>query len=404
MGDDWVSALHSSSGVRPRGSSPAGAVSGAALISRERVFRVVVVDRDGPNHELVRRHLDGSGVAVESANTCEDLLQLVERQPPDLVVVEPEGIGLSGFDLCRLLKNNPDTVLLPVVVLADSAERKLEGFSVGVDEFMTRGVGREEFLVRVNALLRVGATRRTLAAARLEAEVKRREEIREAFRRYVSPTLVDRILSDDSLRQSALADRNARVHAAVLFADMRGFTRISEQISPLEVVPLLNDYFTLLTQITFHHQGTVFNMAGDCLMVAFGVPLEQQDAAVRAVKAGRDMLSRFRGLAQEWKNRLGIETGLGIGINEGDVIAGNIGSQAYMSYTIIGDTVNVASRLGQRARAGEMLFSESVKRSLEEARFDVAPLTLPPLILRGRSQPVGIYCVPIGERLDIRPA
>lgn len=374
------------------------------MISRERVFRVVVVDRDGPNHELVRRHLDGSGVAVESANTCEDLLQLVERQPPDLVVVEPEGIGLSGFDLCRLLKNNPDTVLLPVVVLADSAERKLEGFSVGVDEFMTRGVGREEFLVRVNALLRVGATRRTLAAARLEAEVKRREEIREAFRRYVSPTLVDRILSDDSLRQSALADRNARVHAAVLFADMRGFTRISEQISPLEVVPLLNDYFTLLTQITFHHQGTVFNMAGDCLMVAFGVPLEQQDAAVRAVKAGRDMLSRFRGLAQEWKNRLGIETGLGIGINEGDVIAGNIGSQAYMSYTIIGDTVNVASRLGQRARAGEMLFSESVKRSLEEARFDVAPLTLPPLILRGRSQPVGIYCVPIGERLDIRPA
>jgi class 3 adenylate cyclase len=368
------------------------------------VFRVVVVDRDGPNHELVRRHLDGSGVAVESANTCEDLLQLVERQPPDLVVVEPEGIGLSGFDLCRLLKNNPDTVLLPVVVLADSAERKLEGFSVGVDEFMTRGVGREEFLVRVNALLRVGATRRTLAAARLEAEVKRREEIREAFRRYVSPTLVDRILSDDSLRKSALADRNARVHAAVLFADMRGFTRISEQISPLEVVPLLNDYFTLLTQITFHHQGTVFNMAGDCLMVAFGVPLEQQDAAVRAVKAGRDMLSRFRGLAQEWKNRLGIETGLGIGINEGDVIAGNIGSQAYMSYTIIGDTVNVASRLGQRARAGEMLFSESVKRSLEEARFDVAPLTLPPLILRGRSQPVGIYCVPIGERLDIRPA
>jgi class 3 adenylate cyclase len=374
------------------------------VLSRERPFRVVVAGNGGSNHALVRRHLDGSGVVVDSADTCEQLLELMELQPPDLVVVDPGGKGLSGFDLCRLLKNNPDTVLLPVVVLSDSAERKLEGFSVGVDEFMTLDVTREEFLVRINALLRISSTRRTLSAGRLEQEIRRREEIRETFRRYVSPSLVDKILSDSALRQTALADRNTRVRAAVLFADMRGFTRISEQISPQQVVPLLNEYFSLLTQITFHHQGTVFNMAGDCLMVGFGVPLEQPDASVRAVNAARDMLSRFRGLALQWKHRLGIETGLGVGINEGEVIAGNIGSQAYMSYTIIGDTVNVASRLGQRARAGEMLFSESVKQSLEKAGLDVAPLPLPPLVLRGRSQPVEIYCLPIGERLDIRPA
>jgi class 3 adenylate cyclase len=365
---------------------------------------VVVVGNDGPIHALVESHLDGSGVLVESARRCEDVLELLESQTPDLVVVGPGGAGLSGFDLCRLLKNDPDTALLPVVVLSDSAERRLEGFAVGVDEFMTRDVTREEFLVRVNALLRVSSTRRTLAAARLETEVRRREEIRDTFRRYVSASLVDQILSDSSLRHTALADRNTRVRAAVLFADMRGFTRISEQIPPMEVVPLLNEYFSLLTQITFRHQGTVFNMAGDCLMVGFGVPLEQPDAAVRAVNAAREMLSRFRALAQDWKRRLGIETGLGIGINEGEVIAGNIGSQAYMSYTIIGDTVNVASRLGQRARAGEMLFSASVRQSLERANADVVPLPLPPLVLRGRSQPVEIYCVPIGERLDIRPA
>jgi len=372
--------------------------------SRERPFRVVVVGNDGPIHALVRSYLDGSGVVVDGVQRCEDALQLMEHQAPDLVVVGPGGSGLSGFDLCRLLKNDPDTALLPVVVLSKSAERRLEGFSVGVDEFMTRDVTREEFLVRVNALLRVSATRRTHATARLETEIKRREEIRDTFRRYVSPSLVDQILSDSSLRRTALADRNTRVRAAVLFADMRGFTRISEQIPPMEVVPLLNDYFSLLTQVTFQHQGTVFNMAGDCLMVGFGVPLEQADASVRAVEAAREMLSRFRALAQDWKQRLGIETGLGIGINEGEVIAGNIGSQAYMSYTIIGDTVNVASRLGQRARAGEMLFSGSVKQSLERARANVVPLPLPPLVLRGRSQPVEIYCVPVDERLDIRPA
>ncbi len=363
----------------------------------------MVVGNDGMNHDLVRRYLEGSGLLVESAETGEDVLHQMEHQPPDLLVVDSSGESLSGFDLCRILKNDPETVLLPVVMLGDSVERRLEGFSVGVDEYMTPDVTREEFLVRVNALLRIGSTRRTFAASRLEAEIRSKEEIRETFSRYVSPSLVERILSDAGLQQTALADRNTRVRAAVLFADMRGFTRISEQISPLEVVPLLNDYFSLLTQITFQHQGTVFNMAGDCLMVGFGVPLEQEDASVRAVRAARDMLSQFRGLANEWNHRLGIETGLGIGINEGEVIAGNVGSQAYMSYTIIGDTVNVASRLGQRARAGEMLFSQAVKQSLERSGFEVVPLPLPPLVLRGRSQPVEIYCVPVGERLDIRP-
>jgi class 3 adenylate cyclase len=99
-----------------------------------------------------------------------------------------------------------------------------------------------------------------------------------------------------------------------------------------------------------------------------------------------------------------VETGLGVGINVGEVIAGNVGSATYMNYTIIGDAVNVASRLGQRARAGEMLFSDAVKASLDQLGYGLEALPLPSLILRGRTNPIDIFCVPKAERVDFRVA
>jgi class 3 adenylate cyclase len=145
-------------------------------------------------------------------------------------------------------------------------------------------------------------------------------------------------------------------------------------------------------------------MAGDCLMLGFGVPLEQPDSAERAVCAAAEMLTRFGALAGSWRDRYRVDAGLGIGINEGDVVAGNIGSASYMCYTIIGDTVNIAARLCQRARAGEMLFSGTLKQSLDARGMDIGATPLPPLQLRGRSHPIDIFCVPLGRRMLIGAA
>jgi len=262
--------------------------------------------------------------------------------------------------------------------------------------------GEEPLKAQIEALVRAGAMRRKTAAAQLEAEIRRREEVlRQTFRRYVSPRVADKILEDAQLRDTLLATADARSHAVVLFADLRGFTSISEQLDPHAVVPLLNEYFSLLTEITFRHEGTVFHMAGDCLMLGFGVPLEQPDCAERAVRAAREMLTSFNALAGSWKERHQVEAGLGIGINEGDVVAGNIGSSSYMSYTIIGDTVNIAARLCQRARAGEMLFSSALKRTLDAHGVDIGATPLPPLQLRGRSHPIDIFCVPLQTRVQL---
>jgi len=263
----------------------------------------------------------------------------------------------------------------------------------------------ESLRAHIEALVRASALRRKTAAVQLEAEIRRREEtLRQTFRRYVSPKVADKILEDSQLRDTLLSTADVRAHVVVLFADLRGFTSISEQLEPHDVVPLLNEYFSLLTEITFRHDGTVFHMAGDCLMLGFGVPLEQPDSPQRAVRAAGEMLSGFGALAESWRERYHIEAGLGIGINEGDVVAGNIGSSAYMSYTIIGDTVNIAARLCQRARAGEMLFSSALKRSLDARGVDVGATPLPPLQLRGRSHPIDIFCVPLETRLNVSSA
>ncbi len=254
----------------------------------------------------------------------------------------------------------------------------------------------------IEELIHAGALRRDLAQAHLHAEIRRREDVlRRAVRRYVSPQLAERILEDVQLRETLLSADDLRAHAVVLFADLRGFTSLSERLEPRQVVPLLNEYFSLLTEITLRHDGTVFHLAGDCLMLGFGVPLEQPDSPGRAVRAAQEMLGTFAALAGSWHARFGIDAGLGIGINEGDVVACNIGASSYMSYTLIGDTVNVAARLCQRARAGEMLFSQSIKQSLDALGVDVGATALPPMQLRGRSRAIDIFCVPAATRAEV---
>lgn len=365
-------------------------------------FRALFVGDRTESHGLLIRMLEGSDIAIDDVVSQDEVIASVARRAPDLIVFGIEGDPKSLADTCRTLKANPATVSLPLLALARSSRSRLAAFDAGVDDFLTHQIRREEFLVRVNGLLRAAASRRQLAAEQLAEEVKRREAIRMAFRRYISPKVADRILENPDLRDAVLSGPNVRTSAAVMFADMRGFTALSERLPATEVVTLLNEFFGLLTDVTFEYDGTIFNMAGDSLLIGFGVPVEQADGPQRALAAARQMLLKFGALADTWKERHGIDVGLGIGIHVGEVIAGNVGSASYMNFTIIGDTVNVAARLAQRARAGEMLFSEAVMRSLQGTGIDVHAMALPPMVLRGRSNPIDIFCVPSERRIDFR--
>ncbi|MGD9841584.1 MAG: adenylate/guanylate cyclase domain-containing protein [Steroidobacteraceae bacterium] len=305
------------------------------------------------------------------------------------------------LEACRIMRARAATAMTPQVVLTNDGEWRTMAYEAGVDAGFMRSTTYKEIHARLQTLLRQKQFLQQWLAQQVRASEAGHERVHDAFRRYVSPQLVERILTRSA---TEVAELNAgqRLQAAVLFADMRGFTGLAERLAPTQVFELLNEFFAVLTSVAFQHAGTVFNMAGDSLMVGFGVPIAQPDAGIRAVLAARDMLSGFAPLARQWQQRYDIETGLGIGINEGEVVAGNIGSEQYMNYTLIGDTVNISARLSQRARAGEVLFSNALKLSLDAVGDRSMPMiALPPLTLRGRSNPIDIYCVPTDKRIEL---
>jgi class 3 adenylate cyclase len=358
------------------------------------LFRVLVVDDDPDMAAFLVQTITREGMQADIVGDGIAAIAAITDSPPDLVLLDVVLPGPSGFEICARLKADPVTALIPVVLvtaLEDHASR-IRGIEAGADDFLHKPVRREELVARVKTLRRLHETRRELEAGRLAAEVGRKDAIHKTFSRYVSPRLTDRIIGETS-SGAPFKTQPERVEVVALFADLRGFTRITESIGVHNVVDMLNEYFTVLTEAAYQHEGTIFNMAGDSLLVGFNVPFPQPDAPARAWRTAMDMVSRFAKVSALWQARLGVTTGVGIGMCRGEAIIGNIGSPHFMSYTIIGHTVNIAARLMEMAQADEVLVSGALYESIRalvpagrvEPRGEVA--------LRGKSEAVRVYSV-----------
>jgi adenylate cyclase len=191
--------------------------------------------------------------------------------------------------------------------------------------------------------------------------------------------------------------------ATVLFADMRGYTRLAERLRPARVVSLLEEFFNVLSRVTMAFGGEVFHVAGDGMMAGFGVGDPSRSGACAALAAGNAMLQSFAPVAARWRSEFDVITGIGIGLHSGEVAMGSLGPPGRQVVTMIGDTANVAARLCSRARAGEVLFSGAIAAALgpdsDASNSGAAPfLQLPQFELRGRSALLDIWCVPAPER------
>jgi adenylate cyclase len=218
-------------------------------------------------------------------------------------------------------------------------------------------------------------------------EGREKRKMKRLFGQYVSKDVYEQLVANPELARLG----GQRREMTVLFSDIRGFTTVTERGQPEEIVGMLNEYFTRMVDIVFRYRGTVDKFVGDMVMALFGAPLGDPDHADHAVEAALDMIAELQTLNQGWKAQ-GRFAGLdiGVGVNTGIMIAGNIGSDAIMSYTVIGDAVNLGSRLESlnKQYGTRIIVSDATRRALK-GRYLYRPLG--DVVVKGKTEPVAIF-------------
>lgn len=226
---------------------------------------------------------------------------------------------------------------------------------------------------------------------RLQQERRQREIVKETFSRYMGPRLVEHVLSNEP----GLLARRERRQAVVLFADLRDSTRMIVSVEPNKAISMLNEFFTSMTDIVYEFDGTVFDLTGDEVMVGFNVPFDQPDAHYRALLTAITMQRRFNELRKKWHSDLGVSLGLGIGIDQGNVVVGNVGAESRMTFRMVGEAVNIAHRLVDLADDGQIFITENihdgVKRDAPRLLEVISFRRVGPVALKGKSDTQALY-------------
>jgi len=244
----------------------------------------------------------------------------------------------------------------------------------------------EDTIINISVAPRIDINNNTEGVVIAIEDISDINKVKNTFKRYVSKQVVDNLLDDET--NLNLGGENREV--TILFTDIRGFTSMAEKMKPEKVVFTLNEYFSEMIDIVFKHNGTLDKIIGDELMIVFGAPLSSDDDTERALNTAIEMQNKISDLNKVRKKRKEPPILVGAGINKGQVVSGNIGSRDMMDYTVVGDTVNLGSRLCSAASAGEIIVSGRVKNSTEKL-FSFKELK--PIRVKGKKDKIDVYQV-----------
>jgi class 3 adenylate cyclase/CheY-like chemotaxis protein len=330
--------------------------------------RILVVDDTPMNVKLLEGVLTGHGYAVSTAASGLLALEQVRENPPDLVLLDVVMPEMSGYEVCRRLRAEDATRLLPVIMVTalDPLQERVKGIEAGADDFLTKPINQPELLARVRSLLRIkslhdelGELNRTLER-RVQDQVAQLERLGR-LRRFFSPQLAELIVAGDT--EDPL--KSHRREITVVFLDLRGFTAFAETAEPEEVMTVLREYHAEMGKLILAAEGTLERFAGDGMMIFFNDPVEVPDPAARAVRMAAVMRERIAALTEAWRKR-GFDLDFGVGIAQGYATIGAVGFEGRLDYGAIGTVTNLASRLCGEAKPGQILLSQRVASGVED--------------------------------------
>ena len=359
--------------------------------------RILVVDDVPANVRLLEAILVPAGFAVSSASSGPEALELVAAELPDLVLLDVQMAGMNGYEVCRRIRENEETALIPVVmVTSHDSEARIDGIRAGADDFVTKPFDQQELLLRVRSLVRIKRYHDTIRAQAAElAELNHTLEERVAqqveelgrmtrLRRFLSPTLAEVVME----RGESVLESHRR-ELAVLFADLRGWTDFSSATEPEEVMTVVGSYHAAMGELILRYEATVGWFAGDGLMVWFNDPIPCPDPALRAVKMAVEIREAMSALTAAWRKR-GHELDFSLGVALGYATIGRIGFEGRYDYGAVGSVLNLASRLCDAAQPGQIVVSQRVLAEVEEI-VDAEPLGA--LTLKGFGKPLEAFAV-----------
>lgn len=358
----------------------------------DRSQRILVVDDTPHNVKLLVDLLGAKGYEVAEADSGAAALGHLEREPVDLVLLDVVMPGMSGYEVCRTIRERPETHLLPVVMVTalDPGEERVKGIEAGADDFLTKPIHAAELLARVQSLLRIRELHERVSAqaaelTELNATLERRvqEQVQEIGRlQHLERFLAPQIAAAMTEGMEQLKPHRRRV--TVVFIDLRGFTPFAESSEPEEMLEVLSEYHAEMGRLVMAHEGTLERFTGDGLMIFFNDPFEVPDAEERAVRMAIEMRDAAARLQEKWK-RLGHDLSLGIGVSSGYATLGLIGFEGRRDYAAIGSVTNQAARLCGVAEGGQILVSDRVLQAGDDL-FETE--SLGELELRGLRRPV----------------
>ena len=361
--------------------------------------RILIVDDHEDNVELLRARLESWGYTAETASNGAEALSKVEHAPPDLILLDVMMPKRDGLEVCRLLKSDPALPFMPIILVTAKGDPRdiVAGLECGGDEYLTKPVDHAALVARVKSILRIKALHdqvqeqaKQLTEWNQTLERRVAEQLNELQRmsrlkRFLSPQIAESVVreADDRLLESHRSD------VAIVFCDLRGFTGLAESAEPEEVMEVLREYHSVLGAIIHRYEGTLERFLGDGLMVLFNDPVPCPDPAVRAVKMSVAMRDRVIEMAERWHKR-GYDLGFGIGIAQGYATLGRIGFEGRFDYAAIGSVPNLASRICNEAKSGQILISQRVSSAVEHV---AAMESLGMVSLKGLARPIPLYNV-----------